>query len=206
MDEDDYTFEYPAWFSALDRDRIERAVLAAERTGLFAYHGPPEHAGQGPFAASDATAIQWAIDVFAGVVETVQRRRDSQPPEGLRSATDDLLNQIIVWAQRKQPYATLNPDAFEAAVRRALEAQPGLAVLTVPASTSSVVNQPAEDDPLWSRPAAAENLNTSEDTITRMINNQELRFVTVGKRKKIPSSELKRLRNDPKWAFRDKKP
>ncbi len=183
------TFHYRRWFTVLDKAPIEEAVLVAERTGRFAYHGPPEHFfGQGPFAVSDAAAVQWAVAVYAVVVQVLQRRRDRRSPDALQGAADDLLDQIIVWAQQKQPAQTCSLEVFETRVRDALSTQSGP---TVPATRSE---PPAIDNRgAVSVQYVAEHLHVIPKTVYRLVKRGTLPATRVGRAIRIARADLDRL-------------
>jgi predicted amidohydrolase YtcJ len=94
---------YPAWFSAPDRVRIDDALRAAFGSG--------------------EDAMRAALAVFEAVAQTLHARRGSQSVEAVQAAADDLLDQIIVWADGQRPSSAATRDAFAAAVREAVRQQ-----------------------------------------------------------------------------------
>lgn len=202
------TFQYPDWFSTLDREQIDQAVLAANRTGTFAYHGPSEcFVGQGPFAVSDVAAVQFAVDVFAVVVQILQRRRARQLPDTLRWAAEDLLDQIIVWAQRKQPAQTLSVILFADTVKKAVHAAPwwiAFQQLCRPAPSPDPLTEPVTDQPVRRAPLvpladAARILTCSPDTLLRHCKAGTVTLQKIGKLWKMSQAELDRLLDSDKY-------
>src|SRR5262245_29275858 len=109
-------FTYPAWFSALDRARIDRAIdqATAPLVGPSTLHDSGRaltewdpyddrvgdvvtHSQAYP---SDAVAIQAVLVVLENVTAAVLRHRDGQPAEDLRAAAYDLRDQIILWVNQ----------------------------------------------------------------------------------------------------------
>jgi excisionase family DNA binding protein len=206
---------YPLWYSALDRRRVDHA-LAAHQAPVVTHEVPGRSISERKYA-SEAVAVQAVLAVFQIIVQVLLDHVEHQTADTLRSEAHRLFGDVIAWADTPRPasatHVTLADFVTTARAERDrqpwwqqfLETVQAPVVTTAPASTSSVVSQPAEDGPLWSISEAAKRLRTSPDTVKRMIKKQELRFVIVGKRKKIPASELKRILTEPKWLYRDKK-
>jgi hypothetical protein len=93
---------YPAWFSAQDRARIDDALLTAD---------------------ARVDAMRAVLAVYEAVAQTLHARRDRQSVEAVQAAADDLLDQLIVWADRQRPSSATTRDAFAAAVREAVRQQ-----------------------------------------------------------------------------------
>ena len=113
---------YPAWFSALDRARIDDVLLAADAPHEGGTEAPGLSNG-GPQFASGEDAMRAVLTVYEAVALTLSAQRDRQTVEAIQAAADDLLDQIIVWADRQRPSSATTRDAFAAAAREAVRQQ-----------------------------------------------------------------------------------
>jgi excisionase family DNA binding protein len=191
---------YPAWFSALDRRRIDQ-ILADQRAPIVDYSSANRHLvifrHEYP---SVADAVQSVLAVFEVVVERLQIHRDHQPTTILQSEAHRLLGDVIAWAEVQRPSTAATTVDFEATVRTELLTRSWWLqfVNTVPEPAASVV-QPAPDRvpddrvPL-SIQETAERFGVSDDTIRRMVKKGKLPILSVGKKtKRIPQAAIDRL-------------
>jgi hypothetical protein len=114
---------YPAWFSEQDRARIDDALLAADAPHDDSDDEVRGRSSDAPRFASSQDAMRAVLVVYEAVAQTLSAQRDRQTLEAVQAAADDLLDQIIVWADRKRLSSATTREAFAAAVREAVRKQ-----------------------------------------------------------------------------------
>ncbi len=200
---DGWPLRYPTWFSALDKRFIDDALstAAASATLQATPEIAPRRALTGPLHgrlfASEGAAVDGVLQVFAVVVRVVSAPREA-PVEGeRRQIAHQLFDELVVWIADLTPSVT---DDFETRVRDALATCSWWTEAFQAASAepvSGAATKTTDERVPLSISEFAERLGVSNDTIERRIKAGKLSTVQVGKRQKIPQSELDRLRNDP---------
>ena len=160
---DGWPLSYPAWFSALDRRRIDDALSAATASATLPATPAtaPAHAVTGPLHgrlfASEADAIEAVLHVFTVVVGVLSTTRDGGPDEHTRRRmADQLFDELVVWIADLTPSVT-TCDAFADRVRDTRETCPwwtAYAPLS-PARAAAPAEPRSDGSPLLSLPADA---------------------------------------------------
>jgi excisionase family DNA binding protein len=197
----------------------------APRGGIAFVYG-----GEG--AASDAAAQAFVLTVADTVVQTLcDTAREAQwPAHRLRRDVENLIDQLTVRTYHEKhsrrgvtlvDFATMVQQAFRAspswaqwqgAIRERTDlAPPQSASRSTPPPTAAP-RQPATTSPLPPAPIkqealtiqqAAKLLGVHEDTIRRMAKRGDIEMISLGpKLKRIPKSEISRLRTSPKFTER----
>lgn len=218
---DGWPLTYPAWFSALDRRRIDDALSAASASATLPATPAiaPTRIMTGPlhgrlFASEDA-ALEALLQAFAVVVRVLSTPREDVDEVTRRRVADQLFDELVVWIADLTPsvtagdfgdrghaareacawWAVFAPSPQGAGQERSRTSPP------VPIATSEPPSD-VVDSPLLTLQEAAERLGRHDDTLKRMAERGELTVIRVGKRLKVPLAEVKRLLADPTNRYR----
>lgn len=174
---------YPAWCTAVDQKQLEQALVAAKPPLVEFDNDPRSRLVFGlvqSLYTSDADALRAVRAVYEVMTRIVERQITPPGPADVRA----FLDQVIVELDDLRPQTT-SFDTFVQMVHAAV----GVAVPMPP------VRDGAHDDrvPLTVS-QCAEQLQTSDDTILRLIHTNKLPAFKINTRWRIDQAELDRLR------------
>ena len=184
----------PAWCSPLDQALIQAAF---DEVYPRAYR---EHW----FGKAD---VQIVVTVAEVIVARLTASRRAPSDLDRQQAIDDLIEQVIV--QMAPARRSLPAGAFAGFAVRVWEAIRACswwpsqeAPSSPPLKPSSTLDASVDEGPPLSFPVAAQRLGVSVDAIEDMEKRAEIRTMRIGKRRKVPVAEVKRLLASAAFRFR----
>ena len=186
---------FPAWYSKVDRELIDSALRTVCPPVVF-------NLGETDQDTSPWVPEPVAVQNILTVAEVVASRLPDPFPEERWRDLEGLLAQIIVLVAKRRTSPKSPLETFEATVQDALSACAWWPTQgPSPSPDSNAPTAPGAQPPL-SLPGAATLLGVSVDTLTRMVDRNEIQTVTVGTRRKVPVAEIERVLASPGFRLR----
>jgi hypothetical protein len=113
---------FPVWFTVLDRERIKRALEAANAALEAESHSNVAAFSLGVRFPSASAAVAVVVSVCEAFVTICQERQDRATAPERRWAAENFRDALILQAHDQTPAHTITREAFTAAVRDQLGA------------------------------------------------------------------------------------